>query len=548
MNGRWKIRGVFQALPLLAAFWTGSLPWIGAAIVYVLTVEVLWIDALFGSRFVSFSRSASEQIDLWVHAAKEVPGIGWPLRAMLSAREKSMEIEEGEAAQETADQILSDFEAIVFDDFGLKRYSSGYDNETVTESVIDQTELVKETCYPLIAAAIFDGHDSKFRNAVLVAVFCREQVRIKESNAEIIYTGERASAFREGVKEALSEFDFKSPGPHERKLLQTFDVLTPAIESGKQLDSMEIFQDNVNDPEEIFDRLTRGYTAIDFDITYREDDWTHINSRILDVVYRGELNAERVKNDIDQIIQQEFDRLTEEQKQRQAFLLCYKSITTPDSDGFGEFQERLKTQFQDWIYIGTKYAPDEQLANNGDAVAVSMHVVFPKKRYASTEDFYTTAIRPISPENLFVTASEVSVAPFYSDRQREALYATADEDADVDLVFDFTDYLVTHETRRSIMAEALDNLINHRIDISELLRALPLNVFVPYIREDEEKVFTKNQDTIEERLGITEFADWGRQDVERVAKALNQVDEAEVSNRWGRIAKDVVREVDRCTL
>lgn len=535
-------------MPLLAALLTGSLSWIALFLLFALFVEVVWIDSLYGSRYVSFGRTLRGQIEILVYAAQEVPGIGWLLRMLLSAREKSIEIEEGKAARQTAEQIVADFESIVFDTFHLEQYTTEYNRDQVINTILDQTELVKQTSYPLLAAAIFEEQDRTFRNGVLVAAFCREQKQMNQTDQEIIYTGERTSAFREAVKDALSDFDFKSPGDSERRLLQTFTALQPGIESNQLPGSVEIFQDCIDDPEGVFDHLTRHYTAIDFDITYGEDDWAHINSRILDVVYRGELNADRVRSDLDQIIQQEVDRLSAERKDRQAFLLCYKTIKKTDDGSFSGFQEKLKTQFQDWIYIGTKYASDDDLTNDRNRVEVSMHIVFPKKRYGSPAAFHAAAIAPIAPENLLVTPSELSVSPFHVGTDRKELYDMADEESDVDLIYDFTDYLVTQETERAIMAEALDNLINHRIDISELLRALPLNVFVPYITDKEETVFTRYQDTMERQLGINEFADWGNQDVDDVMQELQHADTEAVSDRWGRIAKDIVREVDRCTL
>lgn len=151
MTGIWTIRGVFQAFPLVVAVASGSFPWVVVALFLIVTVEVVWIDALFGSRYVVVGRGLGRGLEVMVYALKEFPVIGWPFRVVLSARERSVAIEEGKAARKTAHRLVTDFTTIVFEEFGLKKYRAEYDTEEVITAVIDQTELVKETSYPIIA-------------------------------------------------------------------------------------------------------------------------------------------------------------------------------------------------------------------------------------------------------------------------------------------------------------------------------------------------------------------------------------------------------------
>lgn len=355
------------------------------------------------------------------------------------------------------------------------------------------------------------------------------------------------ASYREAVKDQLSYFDFKSPDKPEEEFLRTYAVLEPAIETG-ELDRT-LTEEEIDDHQEIFDRLTRRYTAIDFDLSYGESDKRHINNRILDVVYRGELNAERVKLDIEGMIESEIEKIKQEREERQAFLLSSKTISDTGKEGWQDFQDKLKSKFPEWIDFGNKYAPEPEITDKDNKVQVSMQVVFPKKRYDSPGDFHSHAVEPITPEGVLVTVSKLDISPFYADNSRDKLYNAADDESDVDLIFEVNNYLTTNETGRAITAEALDNLlINRRVDISKLLRALPLNVFAPYITDEEERVFTENQDQIETELGINEFADWGNQDPDKVTKQLQETDQEDISDRWNRIAEDIVEEVRKCTL
>lgn len=543
MRGIWKERVTLQGLPLAIGLFSGSVWGIIISLTIVVLVEFLVIDQLYGSKYSGLLREAIEVI---AHAVSEIPGIGWPIKSVISAWGRKKEIEEGTEARDTARRIVNDFQKIAFSEFELEDLSDNYDERNLEELLVEETELVKFTGYPLLAEEMFEDNDSESRKAILTAIFCREQNKVKEDGIEVIFTGERVAIFREAVKEKLSDFDFESPGGSEEKFLKGFAVLEPAIESG-ELDST-IEEENV-DYKDIFERLTRRYTAIDFNVTYGGSDERHINNRILDVVYRGELNAERVKQDIEGLIESEIEKIEQEREDRQAFLLSSKTISETGKTNWGDFQDKFESKFPEWIKFGNKYAPEPEITDNSNKIKVSMQVVFPKKRYGSPKDFFSHSIEPITPEGVLVTVSQLDISPFYTDESREKLHDIADNESNVDLIFDANNYLITSETRRSITAEALDNLlINRRVDVSELLRALPLNVFVPYITEEEEKIFSENQDQIEDELGINEFADWSSQDPVNVTEQLKKADQRGISNRWNRIAQDVVEEVQKCTL
>jgi len=78
----------------------------------------------------------------------------------------------------------------------------------------------------------------------------------------------------------------------------------------------------------------------------------------------------------------------------------------------------------------------------------------------------------------------------------------------------------------------LDNLVGEEIEVKEMLRSLRIDVLIPGLSQDEERVLRDNRERIEEEFEVKDIFDWRKKNPDDVGGYLYYLDE-ETENSEG---------------
>lgn len=516
---------------------------------FALTEIYLLVFGLFlALATIYFSKfSSRDYIRVIFPMAVQIPVLGRLLQASKKGKNEINAIEDEKREEELAEQIYEDFVRII-DHFKLNDYTIEPDKQEVVDQ-IKNTEILKQVAIPqILIPSFFERRELEFQRTMAVIFLCRELYEMKDEGKVEIETGETSDELANSINKQLSSpcFDFDSPSETERKLLQTYDSLKDAIEGEKVSDTPTIFEDDIEYPRDAFCNLIARFSD-DLSMSYSGEDARNLNQRILRTIDNGELNTKRVS----EIIEKEKESLKEKEESRQAYLVAHKHI----GEDYFSLREDLQKRFSDFIYFGNKWASNDEIFPQSELerawddkkslykVSVTLHIIIARKSYESAEQFYRRRLKDLADENFLLRVQEVDFDSPYSERNKESLYRIGESNSSVDLAFNFTEYLGNFRASRDLTSKAVRRALNDRIEISQLLRALPLNVFTN-IEPEEEDFLMENLGELEGKFGVEEFSDWAGKDHDKLAKELEKRDKKDISDRWNVICKDIIEGVE----
>lgn len=448
-----------------------------------------------------------------------------------------------EVEQESAaNSIIDDFEEVVRNDLGMSFDWSqvSTDREDLVETISNEAEIFKRDVYPIIADHVFSDVPEDERRIRLILALCREHER---ADGRRLDTGEAVYALKSAITRELADLgcDFEEPNDAATRLLTAYANTYKGIHTGTPA-GRDLFTEDIDRSYlELWQEFRESF--LPFEEQAALDD--QLLSTIIDVVDRGELDQAAVAGDVDELIQREREQVREDLQNRDAYLvLSLGGIFKRGSD----LRDKLEQKYHNHIAFGKRYNTSD-VADIPDPKYVTFHIVFPEKRFPSTDAFLDDVLRLIPAdaleENAFVTVYRLEATNPEFEPPKEILEEELPAYFKSNL--DVVEFLETGSGSRTVTKTAINNLLGRKMRVRDLLAAVPLNVFADATPQQEQFINAKYND-LKERFQISELYDWCDYTKEHIASVLCEWDEDGYASEeeWEEIAEQMIEGAEQC--
>ncbi|SFC57844.1 hypothetical protein SAMN05444422_1114 [Halobiforma haloterrestris] len=441
-----------------------------------------------------------------------------------------------------AQKIVSDFETIAFDELAMDEElrPSPAVREQLADEISTETSLFKRDGYRRIANILFEEQSKDEEKIRLILVFCREHVKAGDS----LETGETIHDIKSGITRALStsSCDFEQQNETAEWLLTAYGNAYDAIHHDHSL-----YADPLTGTPE--DDLNEYYSAfIESFLPFRDRHALseELFSTIIEVVDRGELDQSAVAKDVHDLIEKEKQRVRSEFENRDAYLLMsWGGVLSKYQSP--ELRETLQDKYPNHIDFGRK-GNESEVSDLPEAIKLTFHIIFTERHFSSADEFLEDVLKFIPDNKIesgFVTAYKLEITDPAYEPERSDVEAIVPDEAKKQL--DLIEFLETGTGSRAITETAIDNLLGRKVEVNELLAAIPANVFVEATPKQED-AFNGAYKDIKQDLKINNLYDWARYEPEEVVDAVVENVEEDVASEeeWLEISEQLVVSAKQC--
>ncbi|MFU1780093.1 hypothetical protein ACM16X_01800 [Haloarcula japonica] len=447
--------------------------------------------------------------------------------------------------------MLTDFEEIVIDELELLDEGFTQEKEELASEIIEQVEPVKHEVYPFASSYLFQDFPSvnenlpvpenavedsevvrKREKTFLCMVLAREQVRLTDRRGS--WNGESRADLRQRLRREMGEFEFGSPSEHELRFLSTFETLNLAIREGNRTDGKSLFTGEPDEPEKVYRDFVHTFLPFldypDYDIEGKSEQ-ERLRSKVIQIVRQGELNTAAAGRNILQVIREEEERILREHSTEKGFTVFSQNWHGEKSTD--QFKNRIERKFQYHVATkGTQYSYSKPKFEGQEPLYLTKHTIFTEKEYSDAEDFYNRALESLIPEGHFVAVIETSnTRPYYPQSENDLLEMAKNPEY-LEGAIEGIKFFETSSPPEDVISIALDNLVGEEIEVKEMLRSLRIDVLIPGLSQDEERVLRDNRERIEEEFEVKDIFDWRKKNPDDVGGYLYYLDE-ETENSEG---------------
>lgn len=440
--------------------------------------------------------------------------------------------------------MLEDFEEIAIKELQILGEGFSLSKNELANDIVEQVEPVKHEVYPFASSHLFHDYSPDTRNlpvpdgaalhsevehkrekTFLCMILAREQVRLTEGRGS--WHGETRADFRQRLRWEMGEFNFISPGEDELRFLSTFETLNRAIREGNRVKDESLFVGKPDEPEKVYRDFVHTFLPFldypDYDIE-GESEQERLRSKVIQIIKQGELNTAAAGKNLLQVIRDEEDRILREHDSEKAFMIF-------SQDWYGnrkteEFKRRLRQKFPYHVETsGGSYAFSQPNFDGQEDFYLTRHIVFTEADYFGAEDFYERALGELIPEGHFVAVLETSnTSPYYPQSDEELIESAKNPDH-LQNAIQGIEFFETSRPPEDITSRALDNLVGDEIEVKEMLRSLRIDVLIPGLSQDEERVMRDNRELIEDEFEIIDIFDWRKKNSDDIGGYLYYLDE-----------------------
>ena len=479
-----------------------------------------------------------------------VSGISWYVQPLFNRLEERERIQTKRQQRMDSDQIITDYTTIINDDFNINTSFSEKERRSLIETIVDTTEQLKLNAYPIISDQVFSDYLPHHKNGIEALVFAREIEIRRAKNDRQDFTGEQITDFNTGVKNAIKTFDFHDPSHEEKEFLTLYNKFKRPIKGEAPEPSEEVIDLVPASPlevnlsqrrlAELYNNFMMSYYPSESWAKYAEDEYIEYKNKIVELV-QSQVSIGGVQSDVFAILDRERNQIREQLEAQEAYFVCSKQIADYD----GSFQyDILPEKYARSIRIGNKYLNEP--GQEEEPLEVKMRIIFPRKSYGSSSNFFNNSLSELVPDEELVYVSKLSM-PFEHGGSEEEFFEMAESPDKVNYVLSKTDFLLRGRSEEEITRAAIDNLRMAEMDVSELLKSLTLRSIVDDATYREEEFFSEHKEKIEEGLDINDIFEWGEQDPDVIAELLRRWDEEGISDRWDIISERYINEIETAT-
>lgn len=439
-------------------------------------------------------------------------------------------------------RIIDDFEEIACDNLEVPVDQTQFELQRgdIIERVTSEAEIFKRDAYPIIAEYAFNDFSEDDRRLLLILVLCYEHQQADERHLE---TGEAVYALKSAITRELADLgcDFEEPNTPATRLLTAYGHASPAIHSGKAIDG-DLFDEQIDRSYfEVWKEFRRSFLPFEEQVAL--DD--QLLSTIIDVIDRGELDQSAVAGDVDELIQEERERVKKDLQNREAYLVLSSGSIFSKTSGL---RTKLESKYHNHISFGARHNTSD-VADIPDPTYVTFHIIFPEKEFISTDAFLDDVLRLIPEEeleeNAFVTVYKLEA----TNPQFEPSKETLEEELPAYLKsnLDVVEFLETGSGSRTVTKTAINNLLGRKVRVRDILAAVPFNVFAEATPRQEQFLNSKYGD-LKDEFQIKELYDWCNYTKEDIAPVLIKWDDSELATEeeWKEIARQMIRGARQC--